>query len=223
MDTHSVKAGEHTKSIRHYYNVILLLKGINQQNSGLGGLIDAARSSTTPARKQTAKISEITEGEVEVEVAADSRKTSKATESAEPSEAVEQEGSHAIDVNEKYGMPAIKKTMAQCYVNMATCHAKKEDWVKCRRDAEECDTNILMNNVYFRLIIVDVCQSFKDRFKQLQGEPFRYSALYCIKILMRSRIGGFQDSSGYSQTRRNHERSTITPGSSEERGWDVIL
>lgn len=118
---YTVKAGNYKQAIKHYYWVIFNLKGISNQESFRG---HAVPGSVTPTSKIT---------ELENDDGDDGQ--------IDDDEDDDEEGNTAKDTGkldeEKYSFEAVKKTIAACYVNMAICHAKNNDWAKCKRCADE--------------------------------------------------------------------------------------
>lgn len=125
----AVKAGETQQAIKHYYNVILSLKGLN-----VSGLNDVITPKPSPNKSVTTpKISEISLADDE-----DAEKgPGEEKEEEEDTSDDKAESTEAEDPNDIYSGKAIKKTLAQCYVNMAICNAKKNAWAACKRNAEK--------------------------------------------------------------------------------------
>lgn len=69
-------------------------------------------------------------------------------ESQQGSQAEADEAASEAD-DEKYSSDAIKKTLAQCYTNMATCHAKKENWSACKRNAAEWVYSLVLETRFY--------------------------------------------------------------------------
>lgn len=55
---------------------------------------------------------------------------------------------------EKYTDASIKNLMATCYVNMCICHAKKNAWPQCKRNAERYALPLFQSLAY-------ICQKLK--------------------------------------------------------------
>jgi len=120
----AVKANDLQTAIKHYYTVILNLKGISSSNSGLETMFNAARI-TSPTQP---RFSEVTE---EDEVNDTNDEKNGHAEEQEP-----ERGPTPPPEDETYTETNIKKVLSSSYVNMAICFAKKEEWSKCRRNAE---------------------------------------------------------------------------------------
>lgn len=148
-------------AIKHYYNVILHLKGINVNSvlPGMEHLLAGARSSHRPRQKLSAaesvdKVADASgnngnETGPSQGAATSTQSTSKISEvvaedDARPDEQEpEMNKSNAVATNkedvvldEKYTMAGVQKTIASVYVNMATCNAKREQWAKVLRNAQ---------------------------------------------------------------------------------------
>lgn len=61
------------------------------------------------------------------------------TQQSDAPSKVSEEAESAVkaSTDPKYSGENVTKTMAQCYVNMAICQAKKENWSACKRNAQE--------------------------------------------------------------------------------------